>query len=149
MSVVTQGWLEAARRIIQSVQASGVDGFELTHGDFHIRVRRQPGVGAAQAQVAAPTGVAAYPRVTAPLTGVFYRSASPTSKQYAAEGEWVDADTVVGLIETMKIFNEVTADRAGRIVRFLVEPGQLVQAGDPLLELEPGERSPAGPAGLP
>lgn len=149
MPAVTQAWLDAARRIVQAVQASGVDGFELAHGDFHIRVRRQPGGGATQAHPIAPSGAATYPLVTAPLTGVFYRSASPTSKQYAAEGEWVDADSVVGLIETMKIFNEVTADRAGRIVRFLAEAGQLVQAGDPLLELEPGERSPAGPAGLP
>ena len=60
------------------------------------------------------------------------------------EGDWVDGGQTVGLIETMKIFNEVTADQAGRIERILVQNGQLVHAGDALMMLVPGER-PAEP----
>jgi biotin carboxyl carrier protein len=46
-------------------------------------------------------------------------------------------------VETMKIFNEVTADCSGRIVKFTVEKSQLVHAGDALVLIEPGERAPA------
>jgi acetyl-CoA carboxylase biotin carboxyl carrier protein len=62
---------------------------------------------------------------------------------YVNEGDWVDADAVIGLVETMKIFNEVTADVSGRIVRFAAEAGQLVHAGDALVLIEPGERATA------
>ena len=52
-------------------------------------------------------------RVVAPFTGVFYRSPTPSARAYVSEGDWVEADAVIGLVETMKIFNEVTADLFG------------------------------------
>jgi biotin carboxyl carrier protein len=58
-------------------------------------------------------------------------------------GDWVDADSVIGLVETMKIFNEVSADVSGRIARFAADNGQLVHAGDVLVLIEPGERTTA------
>jgi acetyl-CoA carboxylase biotin carboxyl carrier protein len=61
------------------------------------------------------------------------------------EGDWVEVDAVIGLIETMKVFNEVTADRAGRVAAFPVQSGQLVHAGDTLVTLEPADRSAASP----
>ena len=82
-------------------------------------------------------------RVVAPFTGVFYRSPTPSARSYVSEGDWVTAETVVGLVETMKIFNEVTADVSGRIVGFRAENGQLVHAGDALVLIEPGERTTA------
>ena len=72
-------------------------------------------------------------------------SPTPAARAYVSEGEWVEADAVIGLVETMKIFNEVTADVSGRIARFLVDNGQLVQAGDTLVSIEPGERATADP----
>ena len=141
-------WLEAVRHIVRAVQASDVAELELARGDFRVRVERL--VGAVGPPPAPADDAAAGPdldphlfRVPAPLTGVFYRAASPTAKPYVSEGEWVDPDTVIGLVETMKIFNEVTADRSGRVVRVLAEGGQLVQAGTPLLAIEPGERTAA------
>ena len=71
--------------------------------------------------------------VVAPFTGVFYRSPTPAARPYVATGDWVEADAVIGLVETMKIFNEVTADLPGRIARFAADNGQLVHAGDPLV----------------
>jgi acetyl-CoA carboxylase biotin carboxyl carrier protein len=82
-------------------------------------------------------------RVVAPFTGVFYRSPTPSSRAYVSEGDWVDADAVIGLVETMKIFNEVTADCSGRIVKFVADKSQLVHAGDTLVLVEPGERATA------
>src|SRR4029077_7084415 len=81
--------------------------------------------------------------VVAPFTGVFYRSPTPSARAYVGEGDWVDADVVIGLVETMKIFNEVTADVSGRVVRYAADNGQLVHAGEALFLIEPGERAAA------
>ena len=83
--------------------------------------------------------------VTAPFTGVFYRSPTPAARPYVNEGDWVEAEAVIGLLETMKIFNEVASDIAGRIERFLADSGQLVHAGDGLAAIKPGERATAAP----
>jgi acetyl-CoA carboxylase biotin carboxyl carrier protein len=137
------GWLEAVRQVVTAVRASDVTHLELTRGDFLIRVRRAP--APAQVQVAELDGQdeEGLLRVVAPFTGVFYRSPTPSARAYVGEGDWVTAETVVGLVETMKIFNEVTADVSGRIVGFRAENGQLVHVGDALVLIEPGERTTA------
>jgi biotin carboxyl carrier protein len=138
-------WLDAVRRIISAVRTSDVAEFELRNGDFRVRVRRRIVVGSAPASVpsAAPDRMpeeAHQHRVLAPLTGIFFRAPSPSARPFVNEDDWVDADTVIGLLEAMKIFNEVTAEQPGRIVAFQAEDGQLVHTGDPLVILEPGER---------
>ena len=128
-------WLAAVRQVVAAVQSSDVTELEIANGAFSVRVRRQPRTvrGAPQADHATEQ----FHRVLAPLTGIFYRSATPAAKPYVSEHDHVVANTVIGLVETMKIFNEVTADIAGRIVRFEVASGQLVHAGDVLALIEP------------
>jgi acetyl-CoA carboxylase biotin carboxyl carrier protein len=75
--------------------------------------------------------------VTAPLTGVFYRSPSPGAEAYVREGGQVNAGQVIGLIEAMKLFNEIKSDLAGRVVKVVPESGALVKAKQPLIEVEP------------
>ncbi len=130
------------RQIVGAVQASDVTDLELVNEGFSVRLRRVPSAAVAAVAIAdePPTGLH---QVLAPFTGIFYRSPTPSSRQYVAEGEWVDAEATIGLVETMKIFNEVTADVAGRIVKFSAESGQLVHAGDVLASIEPGERATA------
>lgn len=70
------------------------------------------------------------------LPGTFYRKPAPDKPPYKNEGDKVAPGDVVGLIEVMKSFHEVTAEEAGRITRWLVENEAAVQAGDPLAELE-------------
>ena len=85
--------------------------------------------------------------LAAPFTGVFDRSPTPAARpvEYVSDGDWVDADAPIRLVETMKMFNEATADVSGRIVRVLADNGQRVHAGDGLAAIEPGERATAGP----
>ena len=104
-----------------------------------MRRRRAPGRRWAPATSGAALEERQGPTVDAPLGGVFYRAASPTSDPYAREGDSVEAGQVIGLIEAMKVFNEIHADQAGTVKRFLVNNGQLVQAGAPLVELEVSE----------
>ena len=135
-------WVEAVRQVLRAVGASDVTELELSSGEFAVRVRRAPG-GAAVVGGAIDEAEARLHKVLAPFTGVFYRSPTPSARAYVEEGDWVDADAVIGLVETMKIFNEVTADVSGRIVRFAAESGQLIHAGDPLVLIEPGVRTTA------
>jgi acetyl-CoA carboxylase biotin carboxyl carrier protein len=75
--------------------------------------------------------------VTAPLTGVWYGAPSPGARPYVAEGGEVAVGQVVGLIEAMKLFNEIKTDVAGKVTRLLVESGTLVKRQQPILEVEP------------
>ena len=78
---------------------------------------------------AAPKGIA----VTSPMTGIFYISPSPNAPPFVRAGEAVTAGQVVGLIEAMKVFNEITAATSGTVLSIVAETGQLVQPGDPLM----------------
>lgn len=88
------------------------------------------------AAAVAHTGNAAPPpdvkRVTAPLTGVFYRSSSPDSDPFVVEGARIDAGSVVCILEAMKLFNEIQSDFGGTIVRIIPENGELVSQGEDL-----------------
>lgn len=77
------------------------------------------------------------PSVKAPLTGIFYASPAPGSAPYVQAGGEVAVGQVIGLIEAMKLFNEIKSDLAGRVVRVVPESGTLVKAKQPLIEVEP------------
>lgn len=79
----------------------------------------------------------ARPSVKAPLTGIFYASPAPGSAPYVHVGGEVAVGQVIGLIEAMKLFNEIKSDLAGRVVRVVPESGTLVKAKQPLIEVEP------------
>ena len=80
---------------------------------------------------------AAKPSIKAPLTGIFYASPAPGSAPYVSVGGEVAVGQVIGLIEAMKLFNEIKSDLAGRVVRVVAETGTLVKAKQPLIEVEP------------
>jgi acetyl-CoA carboxylase biotin carboxyl carrier protein len=80
---------------------------------------------------------AARPSVKAPLTGIFYASPAPGSAPYVQAGGEIAVGQVIGLIEAMKLFNEIKSDLAGRVVKIVAESGALVKAKQPLIEVEP------------
>ena len=88
-------------------------------------------------RVAAPELPPARPAVSAPLTGIFYASPAPGSAPYVQVGGEVAVGQVIGLIEAMKLFNEIKSDLAGRVVKVVAESGALVKAKQPLIEVEP------------
>ncbi len=101
--------------------------------------------GVAVAAEAGPTSHAAdaaasppaRPAVTAPRAGIFYASPAPGSAPYVQVGGEVAVGQVIGLIEAMKLFNEIKSDLAGRVVKVVAESGALVKAKQPLVEVEP------------
>jgi acetyl-CoA carboxylase biotin carboxyl carrier protein len=80
-----------------------------------------------------PTGLHA---ILAPLTGIFYTSPAPGAAAYVTVGGEVNKGQVIGLIEAMKLFNEIKSDVTGRVARFAADGGTLVKAKQPLIEVE-------------
>lgn len=77
------------------------------------------------------------PSIKAPLTGIFYASPAPGTAPYVSVGGEVAVGQIIGLIEAMKLFNEIKSDLAGRVTRVVPESGALVKAKQPLIEVEP------------
>ena len=75
-------------------------------------------------------------QILSPLPGTFYRASSPDKPPYKADGDAVAVGDVIGLIEVMKSFHEVTADVAGSNIRFLCDNEEPVMAGAPLAEID-------------
>ncbi len=84
---------------------------------------------AAEKKSSGPTGIP----VSSPMTGIYYSASSPGSPPFAKEGDNVQAGQVVGLIEAMKVFNEITAPVSGRVTKVAAKNGDLVQPGDAIL----------------
>ena len=82
-----------------------------------------------QASKSAPAGTP----INSPTTGIYYSSPNPGAPNFVKIGDVVEAGQVIGLIEAMKVFNEITATISGSVTRIAAENGQLVQPGDPLM----------------
>ena len=96
------------------------------------------GASTAPAQAGVPAdGPPARPAVMAPLSGIWYGSPAPGSAPYVSVGGEVAVGQVIGLIEAMKLFNEIKSDKAGRVMKINAENGKLVRAKQPLIEVEP------------
>ena len=99
-----------------------------------------PGAGTAGAggePAPVPPAAPARPSVKAPLTGIWYGSPSPGTAPYVVVGGEIVAGQVVGLIEAMKLFNEIKSDLSGQVARIHAENGKLVKARQPLIEVDP------------
>lgn len=132
--------------------------FQIEDKGFKLRLQRESGakggVQVVQAAPAAPAPVASAPApapaaavapvaadpnvkvITSPMVGTFYASSSPDAAPFVAAGSPVKADTVVCIVEAMKVMNEVQADIAGTIVEVLVSNGTSVEFGQPLFKVK-------------
>lgn len=75
-------------------------------------------------------------QVLSPLPGTFYRKPAPDQPPYKEEGDPIAAGDVIGLVEVMKSFHEVTSDVSGKVTKFLTGNEDAVMAGQPLVEIE-------------
>lgn len=151
--------LRKLKTLIDLVGESGVAELEITEGEDRVRIVNRPSVPVQvvpQAAVAAPAPVsapapapaAASPAapsapaeapsstITSPMVGTFYRAPSPGADPYIEVGTAVKKGQVIGIIEAMKLLNEVESDKDGVVKAFAVENGQPVEYGQPLVILE-------------
>ena len=144
------------QELLTRLDASDVRELEVIRGALRVRVSKDgPAATAAPAAhptaatqaataattgpsvVIAPSAAAAADAITAPLTGIFYRSPSPQTPAFVQVGSAVAAGDVIGLIEAMKLFNKIRSTKNGTVRRIVADNGQLVRAHQPLIELDP------------
>jgi acetyl-CoA carboxylase biotin carboxyl carrier protein len=151
--------LKDIKAIIDLMKKNSVSEFELEKEDFKIKLKRGGNPGtivtvdepAGIAYNANPlpvsaTGAAATPapkaasnevEITSPMIGTFYRAPSPESGSYVEIGAEVEPDTVVCIIEAMKVMNEIKAEAKGVITEVLVDNAKPVEFGQALFKLRP------------
>jgi len=141
---------QTLKDLLEIMHENDLDALKVKVGDaiFEL-VRREPGAPAAAAPAPAAAAGAAPPapatpaasanvkKVTAPLVGVFYRSAAPDAEAFVQEGDRVEAGQVLCILEAMKLFNEITSDYSGIVSRIIPENGELVSLGQELFWIEP------------
>jgi acetyl-CoA carboxylase biotin carboxyl carrier protein len=148
--------LRKLKTLIDLVQQSGIAELEITEGEEKVRISRGSGappvaaappvtlvsIPATEADAAAarpagePEGAAAEGHILkSPMVGTFYRAPAPGSKPFVEPGQAVKAGDVVCVIEAMKLLNEIEADRDGTVKAILVENGQPVEYGQPLIAI--------------
>jgi acetyl-CoA carboxylase biotin carboxyl carrier protein len=148
--------IRKVKKLIELLEESGVSELEIHEGEESVRISRHPTGGAAMYMAAppamampvpaaavpaaaAPTAEAGLPSghvVTSPMVGTFYRSSAPGNKSFVEVGQRVDVGDTLCIIEAMKMFNQIEADKAGSIKAILVENGQPVEYGQPLFVIE-------------
>ncbi len=102
------------------------------------KVELQPQPAQPAARKAAPPSEAGLAEVASPLLGIFYRAPKPGEPPFVEVGSKVAEDTVVGIIEVMKLMNTVRAGVRGEVAQILAENGALVEYGEILLRVRPG-----------
>lgn len=135
------------RELAQLLTETNLSEIEIEKDDLRVRVARggveMPSRSiAAEAKPAAPTTAPAPEpsksagAVPSPMVGTAYRAPDPDAKPYVEIGDTVRAGQTVLIIEAMKTMNQIPAPRAGKVVEILVEDGQPVEFGEPLLIIE-------------
>ena len=149
--------LRKLKKLIDLVEESGIAELEITEGEEKVRISRGGGHAAiapaviTHAVAAAPVAPAAAPApapsaaepaapaqpeghlLKSPMVGTFYRSPSPGAEAFVEVGQTVSEGDTVCIIEAMKLLNEIEADRSGVIKAILVENGQPIEYGHPLM----------------
>jgi acetyl-CoA carboxylase biotin carboxyl carrier protein len=139
---------EQVADLVQSLAAvmcqSSITELDLDLGDVSVRLRRpisnhDGGEMRPEHQALTPTETDP-PEIliTAPMIGTFYAAATPGAQPFVAEGDEVYVGQTIGIIEAMKIMNEIAADRAGVVEAILAGNGQPVEYGSPLMRLGAG-----------
>ena len=149
--------LERLRELVELMEKHGVTEVDLRQGGERWRLRRgstEPQV-ISMAPMAAPAPAMAAPAappaaaapaapepdnatyITSPTVGTFYSSPSPDDPAFVSVGSDVKADTIVCIVEAMKVFNQIPAEVAGKIAEVLVSDGDAIEFGQALFRVQP------------
>ena len=150
--------VEEIKAIVQMMAENDLTEFKIEAEDMHLCIKRGPDgtavtvpqliqapmtAPAAAVPAAAPAADAAAETSTddretidSPIVGTFYRASSPESDSFVEVGTKVSADSVICIVEAMKVMNEIKAEKSGTIKEILVENAQAVEFGQPLFVIE-------------
>jgi acetyl-CoA carboxylase biotin carboxyl carrier protein len=146
--------MDELRELAELVNEHGFTDFEFENENIRVRLSKMSTAPAQQAPVNYAPAVQAQSsgqapsrpedpaapeetdadlfKITSPIVGTFYRSPGPDKEAYIKEGSKVNPDTVVCIVEAMKLMNEIQAETTGEVVKIYVENGQPVEFGQPL-----------------
>jgi acetyl-CoA carboxylase biotin carboxyl carrier protein len=149
------------REILLTLNATDISELTLKEGDYELSIRRglpsvpvpTGGVPAGMVSTAPPSPIAQetpvianisppvpehkYEHVTSPIVGTFYASPAPDEPAFVQIGDRIQKTQTVCIIEAMKIMNEIEAEVVGEVVEILVQNGQPVEFGQPLMRVKP------------
>jgi acetyl-CoA carboxylase biotin carboxyl carrier protein len=148
--------VKKVRRLVELMKEHDLAEIDLRQGDQRVRLRRggepliatgTPATAAAPRAAATPStggeGAAATAGpgtdlavIKSPMVGTFYSASSPESPPFVKVGAHVGPDTIVCIIEAMKVFNEIPAEMSGTIAAVLVENGAPIEFGQPLFKID-------------
>ena len=127
------------------MRQSSITELDLDLGPMSVRLRRpasdidSTGQTRLEADASTPPALLPETLITAPMIGTFYTSATPGAQPFVNEGDEVYVGQTIGIIEAMKIMNEIAADSSGVVETILVGNGQPVEYGSPLMRLRVGQ----------
>jgi acetyl-CoA carboxylase biotin carboxyl carrier protein len=139
-------------KLLELMEARHLEEIEVEQGETRIRLRKGGAppvvvpIAAAPVAAANPQAVPAASdaektaeanlvKITSPMVGTFYRAASPDAEPFINEGDHVTPDQVICIIEAMKVMNEIKAEREGDVVSILIENGESVEFGQPMVTI--------------
>lgn len=152
--------LDQLKKLLQMMEKHGATEVNLESGEERWKVRRGPKEVQTVAMAAAPAPVAAAPiaaaaapapaaaaapaepaakpgvTINSPTVGTFYSAPTPEDPEFVKIGDQVSPDTIVCIVEAMKVFNQIPAELSGKIVEVLVKNGDPVEFGQPLYRVE-------------
>lgn len=142
--------LRKIKKLIELVEESGISELEVSDGDESIRIARPVREAAALGAGADPAGAGADSaragavpakaggsfQFRAPMAGTFYRAGEPGAEPFVSIGQQVEAGDVLCIVESMKMMNEITADKTGRCTAIVVADGEAIGSGQILFHFE-------------
>ncbi len=133
------------RKLVELMNANDLDEIDLSQGDQRIRLRRgvEPEVVTSAFPATPPAATppelvpdeANVAYVTSPMVGTFYSSSTPDADPFVAVGDDVGPESIICIVEAMKVFNEIPAEVAGKVMVVLVENGAPVEFGQRLFKV--------------
>lgn len=152
-SILTEADVTRVREVLKAMRRNSLAELEIRIGKDRVVVRDP----AATPPVPAPGvpletgGAVTMPApigspVATPIAGIYYASSRPGSEPFVKVGDPVTEGTVIGVVEAMKVFNEVISDKSGSVTDVLVHSGDSVTEGQPLIMVNTGRGQDDGPA---
>lgn len=145
--------IRKVKKLMELLEQSGMSEIEIKEGEESVKISRygntplqpqsfiQQPLPTSQANAAAPSSTTEalslnINSITSPMVGTYYSAPSPTAKPFVSIGQQVKEGDTIGIIEAMKIMNQIEADQSGVVVNILVKDGDAVEFGQPLIVIE-------------